>query len=181
MSFYFSQRQLVLWDTWRLLWEQHVWWTRNVINSIAFNSPDEQAATQRLLQNPTDMGAALVPFYGEEKASPFTRLMKDHLILAVELVKAAKAGNKKLAAAREKQWYANAVEIAAYMNSINPFWPKDAIKSMLDEHLSLTKSEAVSILNGNYAEGIGTFDKIEKQALTMANAFAEGIMRQFHY
>lgn len=50
---------------------------------------------------------------------------------------------------------------------------------MLHEHLKLTKSEAVDILTGNYAEGIKLYDKIEKQALKMADVMAKGIVKQF--
>lgn len=50
---------------------------------------------------------------------------------------------------------------------------------MLHEHLALTKTEAVDILTGNYSDGISTFDKIEKQALKMADVMTYGIVNQF--
>jgi len=45
--------------------------------------------------------------------------------------------------------------------------------------LALTKSEAVNILTGNYADGISVFDQIEMQALEMANVMTCGIIWQF--
>lgn len=166
-------------ETWRLLWEQHVWWTRELIKSIAFNLHDEQLVTQRLLRTATDMGKIMSTYYGEEKASHFTRLIQDHLIIAAQLVKAAKAGKNKLFTQLEHKWFMNADEIATYLNTLNPYWPQNLMAAMLHEHLTLTISEAVSILIKNYAQGISTFDKIELQALTMADAFAEGLARQF--
>lgn len=71
---------------------------------------------------------------------------------AVDLLKAAKAGNTTGAAAAEKKWYENADQIATFLSSANPNWSKVALKSMLDNHLALTKSEAVARLTGNYAD-----------------------------
>jgi hypothetical protein len=46
---------------------------------------------------------------------------------------------------------------------------------MLHEHLALTKSEAVDLINKNYAAAIAVYDEIEKQALMMADMMVEGI------
>jgi hypothetical protein len=165
----------------RKLWEQHVAWTRMLIISIAANLPNEELVARRLLRNAPDMANALKPFYGEANSSIFARLLRDHLLIADQLVKAAKAGDHKGAADAEKRWYDNADEIAAFLNSINPYWPKEAMKAMLYEHLALTKSEAVSRLNKDFASDIATYDKIEQQALSMADAITDGIVKQFPY
>ena len=47
-----SQAEEALSNRMRLLWEQHVYWTRLVILSMAFGLPDAQLATARLLRNP---------------------------------------------------------------------------------------------------------------------------------
>ncbi len=163
----------------RMLWEQHVVWTRLTILSIVFGLPDVDQVTNRLLRNPKDFEAALKLFYGDEIASTFADLFTNHLVIAAELVKAAKAGNSGAAADAERRWYANADEIAAFLGSINPYWSQDDWKAMLHEHLALTKTEAVNLLTGNYSEGISTFDEIEKQALKMADVMAYGIVKQF--
>ncbi|MDD4588576.1 MAG: hypothetical protein PHC60_09340 [Heliobacteriaceae bacterium] len=51
--------------------------------------------------------------------------------------------------------------------------------AMLHEHLALTKSEAVFRLAKNYAADIAVFDRIEAQALAMADVLTEGIINQF--
>jgi LysM repeat protein len=163
----------------RLLWEQHVVWTRLFIISAVFGLPDGQPVTNRLLRNPEDFRAALKPLYGEKTASRFADLLRSHLVIASELVKAAKAGDTKAAEKAEKDWYANADEIAKFLGSINPFWSAGEWRKMLHEHLALTKAEAVNILSGKYEDGISTFDKIEQQALEMADVMTEGIVKQF--
>lgn len=163
----------------RMLWEQHIAWTRMTIISMIAGLPDVDLVTGRLLQNPIDFEKVLRPLYGDKISSNFSDLFRSHLVIAAELVKAAKAGNNEAAENAEKRWYANADEIADFLGRINPYWSQDDWKTMLHEHLALTKSEAVDILTGNYSEGIKVYDEIEKQALKMADVMAEGIVKQF--
>jgi hypothetical protein len=83
---------------------------------------------------------------------------------AVDLLKAAKAGNKTGATAAEKKWYENADQIATFLSTANPNWSKVALKNMLDNHLVLTKSEAVARLTGNYAADITAYDKVRQDS-----------------
>lgn len=163
----------------RMLWEQHVVWTRLTIISMVFDLPDKDVVTNRLLRNPNDFELALKPFYGSKTASSFANLLKNHLIIASQLVKAAKAGDNKAATDAEKRWYTNANEISAFLSSINPYWSQEDWREMLYEHLKLTKSEAVGMLRNNYSDGISIFDNIEKQALKMADVMTKGIVKQF--
>lgn len=166
-------------NTMRTLWEQHVAWTRMTIISIAEGLKDVDLVTARLLRNPSDFEAVLAQYYGSEKAAGFAKLFREHLVIAAQLVKAAKAGNTAAAADAEKRWYANADQIAAYLHSINPYWSEEALRRMLYDHLAMTKSEAVYRLRKNYAADIKQYDMIEQQALQMADAFSEGIVKQF--
>jgi hypothetical protein len=47
-------------------------------------------------------------YYGEEIAAQFSSLFREHLVIAAQLVKAAKAGNNQAATEAEKKWYSNA-------------------------------------------------------------------------
>lgn len=163
----------------RLLWEQHVYWTRMLILSIAFKLPDAEFVTNRLLRNPKDFEAALRPFYGGDIAAKFAELFTSHLTIAAELVKAASAGNGTAAADAERRWYANADQIAAFLGSFNPYWSAQEWQKMLYDHLAMTKTEAVDILSQRYADSISTFENIERQAMLMADTMTHGIVKQF--
>lgn len=174
-----SKAEQTLSNHMRLLWEQHIYWTRMVILSIAFGLPDAEFVTNRLLRNPKDFEAALRPFYGEGIAAKFAGLFTSHLTIAAELVKAAKAGNSAAAADAEKRWYANADQIAAFLGSINPYWSEQEWRKMLYDHLAMTKTEAVDILTPKYEDSISMFENIEQQALAMADVMTQGIAKQF--
>jgi hypothetical protein len=75
----------------RKLWEDHVTWTRLYIVSAVAGLPDAGATAERLLQNQTDIGNAIKPFYGEAAGERLTALLRPHILIAAELVTAAKA------------------------------------------------------------------------------------------
>lgn len=174
-----SHAQLDLNNHIRMLWEQHVIWTRLAIISIMRNLPDVNLVTNRLLRNPIDFQMALEPFYGRRIAGMFAALLRDHLVIASELVSAARNGDTDRAADAERRWFENADEIAAFLGRINPHWSSQAWRSMLYEHLELTKAEAVSQITNDFAGGISLFDQIENQSLEMADVMIEGTVRQF--
>lgn len=174
-----SKEFIHLRDCMRLLWEQHVYWTRMVIWGIVYDLPNLEPTTNRLLRNATDFGRVFSQFYGAEIGNEFQCLIRDHLVIAAELVKAAKAGNKKAAASAERRWYANADEIVCFLHHINSYWTVGQMREMWYTHLVLTKREAVDEISKNYSGSIQTFDQIEAEALMMADSFSNGIACQF--
>jgi hypothetical protein len=81
----------------------HTGWTRNYIISFIAELPDTNLVAERLLKNQEDIGNAIKPFYGTQAANELTSLLKAHITGAVDLLKAAKAGNTTGAAAAEKR------------------------------------------------------------------------------
>jgi hypothetical protein len=163
----------------RKLWTDHVIWTRQYIVAAVAGSPDAEAAAGRLLRNQEDIGNAIVPLYGEAAGEELTRLLKDHILIAVDLVAAAVKGDKRAFARHDKRWDANADEIAAFLAGANPHWPGDDVRDLLAQHLSLTKGEAVARLQQDWAADVAAFDDIFTEILTMADALTDGIVAQF--
>lgn len=162
------------------LWEDHIVYTRNFIISFAGNLPDQDAVSARLLQNQVDIGDAIKPFYGDAAGSQLTSLLKDHILGAVEILKAAKAGDKAATDAAVLKWQANADQIATFLSNANPKnWPAATMKSEMRQHLDLTLKEATDRLGGNYAADIKDYDEIHHHILGLANALTDGIVKQF--
>ena len=173
------QRRLRVNNTFRSLWEQHSFWTYNFIASTIHKLPDASFVAARLLRNPEDFGAELSHFYTKQEAYEFTKLLKEHLMIAGEWLNAVMVNNVRDAERQKRRWYQNAEEIAKYLSSINPFWCRKAWTDMFFEHLAFVESLADLRLCGDYAETIKVFDKMEKQALMMADNMTEGILKQF--
>lgn len=165
----------------RLLWLEHVNWTRMTIISIVFKLPDLPFVQQRLLQNATDLGNCLRPFYGNQIADHYAKLIKEHLVIAAELVTAAVNGDSATADAKEKEWYENANDIVSFLTSINPYLSKDALQEMFYTHLELTKNEAITMFQKDYQADIEVFDEIEAEVLAMSDMIASAIVMQYFY
>lgn len=171
-----SQAEVDYRNDMRSLWEEHVAWTRMAIISLTFNLPDLEFVLTRLLQNATDMGNMIRRLYGDEAATAYGNLIKEHLLIAADLVKAAIAGDQQAAMTAEKKWYQNADDIARFLSSGNPFLTEDAVRKMFYEHLELTKQEAIFMINKEYQKDIEVYDKIEKQAREMADMISDAMV-----
>src|SRR5690606_33111035 len=165
----------------RLLWMEHVNWTRMTIISIVFQLPDLPFVQKRLLQNATDLGNCLGPFYGDQIADYYAKLIQDHLVIAAELVTAAVKGDTNTVNTKEKEWYKNADDIVLFLSNLNPYLSKDALQEMFYKHLELTKKEAVTMIQKDYQTDIEVFDEIEAEALAMSDMIASAIVMQFFY
>jgi len=167
-------------DGMRQLWEDHVTWTRLAIISLTTDSPDTQATVGRLLQNQQDIGDAIKPFYGDAAGQELTRLLREHILIAADLIAAAKAGDGAAVADAQSRWTANADQIAAFLAAANPgSWQLDEMQAMLHEHLRLTTDEALARLHGDWAADVAAYDQIHRQALGMADMLSAGIVEQF--
>lgn len=175
----YTLRQVEIKNNLRMLWEQHVHWTRSFIISTAADLDDLSEVTQRLLRNPQDFYCLLKPFYGEKTACEFKELLTQHLLIAADLVNAAKAKDEQAVSAARCKWYANAECISAFLAKINPCWNEEKWKCLFFSHLEMTEKEAVLRLNCRFAEDIAIYDMIESEALKMADYMACGIINQF--
>jgi len=163
----------------RMLWEDHITYTRNYIISALADLPDRDAVAQRLLKNQDDIGNAIKPFYGDQAGQKLAALLRDHIMIATEVVKAAKADNNEQLDAAQKKWTANGKEIAAFLSGANPNWSKQTLESMLQTHLDLTTGEVVGRLKKDWAADIKSYDEGHAHMLMFADALSDGIAKQF--
>jgi hypothetical protein len=161
------------------LWEDHIVWTRNVILNIMDDLPGTEQAVNRLLSNQDDIGNAVKPFYGEAGGKELTRLLREHITTAADLLKAAKAGNNSAFDAANKKWIANADEISDFLSKANPNWKLNDMKKMMHDHLTFTTDEAVARLKKDYAADVKAYDKVHNEILMMADMLTDGIIKQF--
>jgi hypothetical protein len=164
----------------RKLWEDHITWTRLFIVSDVADLPDLQATTARLLRNQDDIGDAVTKFYGRAAGDQLTALLKDHILLAAQLLNAAKAGDNDAVNQASADWYANANEIGAFLHDANPKqWSLADMQGMMKTHLDLTLEEAVAHLTGDFTADVAAYDKVHAEILEMADMLSNGIIAQF--
>lgn len=163
----------------RMLWEDHLVYTRNYIISALADLGDADAVAGRLLKNQDDIGDAIKPYYGEEAGKKLSMLLRDHITIAAEVVKAAKLGDNAGLTNAQAKWTANADEIAVFLSGANPHWMKKDMTDMLHRHLELTTGEVVSRLKKDWAADIGYYDTGHMHMLMFADVLTMGIEKQF--
>ena len=163
----------------RKLWTDHVVWTRDYIVAAVGDHPSAQAAANRLLKNQEDIGNAVAMYYGKDAGTKLTTLLKEHITIAVDLIKAAKAGDKAAQAQADTKWQQNATDIADFLSKANPNWPRATLVDLMKMHLSTTTNEVVARLNKNWDADVRAFDEVYSHILKMSDALADGIVKQF--
>ena len=164
----------------RRLWEDHITWTRLFIVSASADLPDLQATTERLLRNQQHIGYAIKPFYGHAAGERLSSLLTEHILVAADLLGAAKVRDQAAVERHSRIWYRNGNQIADFLHKANPrHWARHEMRTMMRHHLDLTLAEAVAHLTQDHRTDIRTYDRIHRQILSMAHMLSDGIAAQF--
>jgi hypothetical protein len=164
----------------RKLWEDHIVWTRMFIVSAAADLPDTNTAAGRLLANQDQIGDAIKPYYGEEAGEALSALLHDHILIAADLLNAAKSEDSAGIEAANARWHDNADEIADFLSAANPAnSPQEEMREMMAGHLEWTLAEAVARLDADWDGDVVAYDRIHRDILHMADMLSIGIIKQF--
>jgi hypothetical protein len=163
----------------RKLWEDHITWTRLYIISALADLPDVDAAAARLLQNQADIGDAVAVFYGADAGAALTDLLERHILIAVDLLGAAKANDAAAVEEHSDRWSANADEIADFLAAANPAWPAESLRTMMHMHLDQTLAEATARLAGDWEADVAAYEQVHLHILDLADTLSAGIIEQF--
>jgi hypothetical protein len=162
----------------RKLWTDHVVWTRDYIIAALADAPDAPSALNRLMKNQDDIGNAVAKFYGDSAGKQLTTLLKEHIAIAGDLIKAAKAGDKAGQKAADDRWQRMPCR-SQISSAANPNWPKATVEDLMKKHLSTTTNEVVARLSKNWDEDVRAFDAVYEHILHMSDALSDGIIKQF--
>jgi hypothetical protein len=182
-----SASALAFHDAMRKLWEDHITYTRNVIISFELNEPDPSVVlpdlntvVDRLLQNQVDIGDAIKPYYGDAAGNQLTTLLKEHITGAADVLSALKTNDQSKLQTALAAWYANAHQIAVFLNAANPKqWPLAEMDQMMKDHLDATTAEAVARHQSDWSGDVAAYDRVHAQILGMADMLSDGIIAQF--
>ena len=84
--------------------------------------------------------------------------------IAGEILQAAKTGDADAPDAQAR-WYANAHDIAVFLNAANPEnWPLDEMDQMLRDHLDATTAEVVARLTEDWTGDVAAYETVHTGA-----------------
>jgi hypothetical protein len=151
-----------------------------VIVSFVGNLPNLSAEERVLLHNQVDIGSAVKPYYGRAAGKKLTKLLKEHILGAVAVLKAAKSGSASALAQAERAWFANGRQIADFLHAANPrFLSRKAARRMMKIHLEQVIEQGVDELKGRYLADARAYAPYIRHILDMADMISGGIIRQF--
>lgn len=159
----------------RGLWEDHINFTRNYVISALADLPDADVVAQRLLKNKDDIGEAVRPYYGDEVSARLSSLLRDHITIAAEVVKAAKLGQTAELGVAQSKWTANGKDIAAFLARTIPSLSKAKLEAMLQRYHDFTTKGIESRLKKEWAADLRSYDDGHAYMMMFADTLAAGI------
>ncbi len=164
----------------RDLWVGHIFWVRNVVLTTKYG--DAAAAKvdqQQVVQNAKEIANAIVPYYGKEAGDKLFNLLAGHYGAIKESMNATFAGNKEAMNTAMQKMNKNADEIATFLSSANPNWPKAALLTALAAHGGFHMAQIEAISKKDFSSEAKTWEAMKNQVYTIADTLADGIVKQF--
>ena len=164
----------------RKLWSDHVIWTREYIVAarVAGNARRWTAAGR--LQEPGRHRSRTSGYYGQAAGDKLTELLKQHIMIAVDLVAAAKSGDQAaFANSRRTVGPPTSRDVYALPVPIRT-GPRTISSTSSPSIWKPTKDEAVARIGGDCAVDVNAFDDIFAEIMVLADApGARRIVAQF--
>jgi hypothetical protein len=175
-----SIKAIELQETLRDLWVDHIFWVRSVVLASKYGDVEAtKVAEANTVQNAKAIAASMVPFYGKDAGDKLFDLLAGHYGAVKGYLSAAYANDTAGMEGARKQLTANAKEIAAFLSSANPNWPKDTLESLLLAHGAHHLQQIDAINHKDFASEAETWAMMKKHMYTIADALAAGIAKQF--
>lgn len=175
-----SEKYRELDDAMHKLWADHMQYTYLTVDAFFNNNTALNAQLTRLLKNQEEIGAAIVPYYGQTAGDQLTTLLKGHINGAVPVLTAAKNGDQAALDAAIANWRANAKEIADFLSAANPVnWEQGHMRMHMDDHITKTITYSVSLLQKDYAKASIDYDAAFADMMHFADGLSQGIAKQF--
>jgi hypothetical protein len=164
----------------RSLWVDHVVFTHAYVTSAVGDLGDVGPVTDRLMANQDAIGQAIEPYYGSGASDRLASLLREHIQIATQVVKAARFNDPKGLKYADKKWHMNADDIAAFLSKANPNLPQGKLKDMLYKHLSLLTDAVKARIDKRYTDEIKSYDEGAKHMQDFADTLTDGIVKQFN-
>ncbi len=141
--------------------------------------PAFQAAAGALGKNTDALSAAVASVYGEEAGAAFKEIWASHIGFFVDYTVAAKGGDKAGMdkAVQNLNGYVEAISV--FLSGANPNLPKEAVASLVSEHVSLLKTAVDKHGAGDYAGSYDAQRQAREQITTkIADTLSSAIVKQ---
>lgn len=163
----------------RKRWTERAVWSRQHLVALVAGSPDAGAAAARLLRNHEDVGASLVPYFGQGVGDALTKLLGEQMELVAKTIAAAKARDEVLLAQLDLRGAENAEAIADLLASANARWPFQDVLGLLSRQHALLCEQVVARVDKDWDLDARAFDATLVEADAIADLLSDGLAHEF--
>jgi len=164
----------------RDLWVGHIFWVRNVVLTMKYgDAAVAKAEEEQVVQNARDIANAISPYYGKEASDKLFTLLAGHYGTVKEYMNTAFAGNKDGKTASLNKINKNAEEIATFLSSANPNWPKQTLLGALLAHGGHHMEQIDAINAKDLSAEAKIWNAMKNHIYVIADVLADGIAKQF--
>ena len=175
-----SPNRMELRSALRDLWVGHIFWGRNVVLMTKFRDPGAtKIAEDQVVQDAKDIANSIVPFYGKDAGDKLFTLLAGHYGAVKEYMTADFADNKDAKTAAIDKLNKNADEIATFLSSANPNWPKSTVLPALVAHGGHHVAQIDAIHKKDFATEAKVWNAMKMHIYVIADVLADGIVKQF--
>jgi hypothetical protein len=164
----------------RDLWVSHIFWVRNVVLSTKYGDKEAaKIAEDQVVQNAKEIANSIAPYYGKEASDKLFTLLAGHYGAIKDYMNAAFTGNKDGMKAASDKINKNAEEIATFLSSANPNWPKQTLLGALIAHGGHHMAQIDAIQKKDFTSEAKVWDGMKNHIYKIADVLAQGIVKQF--
>ncbi len=135
-------------------------------------------AAASLDSNSHDLAAAVGSVYGPEAETKFYEIWNSHIGFFVDYTKAAKAGDTAGMEKAVQNLNGYVEQISDFLSKANPNLPKDAVASLVSEHVGLLKAAVDNYGAGDIAASYEKQREARVQIGKIADALSGAIVKQ---
>ena len=164
----------------RDLWIGHIFWVRNVVlETKSGNADAAKVAEEQVVENAKALAGSITPYYGKEASDKLFGLLAGHYGAIKDYMNAAFGDNKEAKDAATDKLKKNAKEIAIFLSSANPNWPKETLKSALFAHGGHHIAQINAVSAKDYVAEAKNWDMMKSHIYVIADVLVDGIVKQF--
>lgn len=175
-----STQAVELREALRDLWTGHIFWVRNFVLATKMGEADAaKVAEENVVKNARAIADSMIPFYGKPAADKLFGLLAEHYGAIKVYMATAYAADKAAKDAAADKIKNNANEIATFLSSANPNWPKETLVSLLFAHGGHHMAQIDDFAKKDYASEAQTWETMKNHMYVIADALGKGIVKQF--
>ena len=164
----------------RDLWDEHIFWVRNVVSATALgNASAATAAEAEVVKNARQIADSIAPFYGKPAADQLFGLLKGHYGPIRQYLDATMANDAGKRGEAQKALAANAGALAKFLSGANPNLPYDTVNGLLLAHGGHHVAQIDQFKAKQYAEEAQTWNAMRVHIHGIADAIAGALVKQF--